>query len=35
MRVVVQENSLEELRAGHTGKFRSLISHVDPLSLLS
>jgi phenylacetate-CoA ligase len=35
MRVVVQESSLEDLRAGQVGKFRSLVSHVDPSSILS
>jgi phenylacetate-CoA ligase len=35
MRVLVEEASLEELRGGHGGKFRSLVSRVDPASILS
>jgi phenylacetate-CoA ligase len=35
MRVIVRECSLEEIHAGSGGKFKSLVSHVDPLSLLS
>lgn len=35
MKVVVRESTLEEIRAGQAGKFRSLVSHLDPLSLLS
>jgi len=35
MRVIVRGCSLEEIQAGSGGKFRSLVSHVDPLSLLS